>query len=185
MRLATKPLRSIAVLAAALVILGVLAAPRPAAAGEYTIQACQADDAGYVSSAFDDFATRGMKWRRACNPLGPGLRGLVSANVPGTGKVARGAQSGFTLAAPPGTTFSRLRWSGHAQRRDCRYALQLYAERPGASAVSIRNVRANHNCPRPDVAQASSWPRLRSYDLGGATRIVQRVVCVGAPSHDF
>jgi hypothetical protein len=126
-----------------------------------------------------------MKWRRACNPLGPGLRGLVSANVPGTGKVARGAQSGFELDAPPGTTFSRLRWSGHAQRRDCRYALQLYAERPGASPVSIRNVRANYYCPRPDVAQASSWPRLRSYDLGGATRIVQRVVCVGAPSREF
>ncbi|MDX6601681.1 MAG: hypothetical protein QOF13_883 [Solirubrobacterales bacterium] len=184
MRLATKPLCSIAV-AAALAILGVLAAPRSAAAGEYTIYACQADDAGYVSSAFEDFATRGMKWRRACDPLGPGLRGLVTANVPGTGKVARGAQSGFALDAPPGTTFSRLRWSGHAQRRDCRYALQLYAERPGASPVSIRNVRANRNCPRPDVAQASSWPRLRSYDLGGATRIVQRVVCVGAPSREF
>lgn len=182
MRSAVKNLRAAAALAA---IAGLLAAPRPAAAGEYTIYACQADDAGYVSSAFEDFATRGMKWRRACNPLGPGLRGLVSANVPGTGRVARGAQSGFALDAPPGTMFSRLRWSGHAQRRDCRYALQLFAERPGASAVSIRNVRANHNCPRPDVAQASSWPRLRSYDLGGATRIVQRVVCVGAPSREF
>ncbi|MGN6817025.1 MAG: hypothetical protein ACTHK3_13235 [Solirubrobacterales bacterium] len=180
-----RDLRGAAAIAGVLVILAGLATPRPAAAGEYTIQACQADDAGYVSSAFQDFATRGMKWRRACNPLGPGLRGLVSANVPGTGKVARGAQSGFELDAPPGTTFSRLRWSGHAQRRDCRYALQLYAERPGASPVSIRNVRANYHCPRPDVAQASSWPRLRSYDLGGATRIVQRVVCVGAPSREF
>ena len=47
----------------------------------------------------------------------------------------------------PRGLFSRLRWSGHAQRRDCRYALQLYAERPGTSPVSIRNVRANYNCP--------------------------------------
>jgi hypothetical protein len=162
-----------------------LAAPQSAAAGEYTIYTCQADQAGYVSSAFENFATRGMKWRRACNPLGPGLRGLVTANVPGTGRVPRGAQSGFMLNAPPGTTFSRLRWSGHARRRDCRYALQLYAERPGASAVSIKNVRANRNCPRPDVAQASSWPRLRAYDLGGATRIVQRIVCAGAPSREY
>jgi hypothetical protein len=162
-----------------------LTVPRDAVAGEYTISACQADDAGYVSSAFENFATQGMKWRRACNPLGPPLRGLVSANVPGTGRVARGAQSGFALDAPPGTTFSRLRWSGQAQRRDCRYALQLYAERPNASPVSIKNVRANHNCPRPNAAQASSWPRLRSYDLGGANRIVQRVVCVGAPSREF
>lgn len=162
-----------------------LAVPRNAVAGEYTIFACQADDAGYASGAFEDFANRGMRWRRACNPLGPGLRGLVTANVPGTGRIADGAQSAFVLPAPPGTTFSRLRWSGHAQRRDCRYALQLYAERPGASPVSIKNVRANRHCPRPDVAQASSWPRLHAYDLDGATRIVQRVVCVGAPTRDF
>lgn len=162
-----------------------LATPLKAAAGEYTISACQADDAGYASGAFEDFANRGMRWRRACNPLGPGLRGLVTANVPGPGRVADGAESAFVLPAPPGTSFSRLRWSGHAQRRDCRYALQLYAERPGASAVTIKNVRANRNCPSSDTAQASSWPRLRAYDLGGATRIVQRVVCVGAPSRDF
>lgn len=181
---ATRSLHGAAVPAAVLAILVVLAAPRSAAAGEYTISACQADEAGYASSAFENFATRGMKWRRACNPLGPPLRGLVAANVPGTGRVARGAQAGFILAAPPGTTFSRLRWSGHAQRRDCRYALQFYAERPGASPVSIKNIRANRNCPRPDFAQASA-ARLRVYDLGGATRIVQRVVCVGAPSREF
>jgi hypothetical protein len=174
-----------AALAGALAVLTALAAPRPAAAGEYTIFACQADQAGYASSAFENLATRGMRWRRACNPLGPGLRGLVTANVARRGRVARGAQSAFVLNAPPGTSFSRLRWSGHARRRDCRYALQLYAERPGASPVSIRNVRANRRCPRRDLAQASSWPRLRAYDLGGATRIVQRVVCVGAPSHRF
>jgi hypothetical protein len=173
-----------AVLLAAAIILEV-AAPRPATAGEYTIYACQADGAGYVSSAFENFATRGMKWRRACNPLGPPLRGLVTANVSGTGHVPHGAQSGFVLNAPPGTTLSRLRWSGHARRRDCRYALQLFAERPGAPPVAIKNVRANRNCPRPGLAQASSWPHMRAYDLGGATRIVQRVVCVGSPSREF
>jgi hypothetical protein len=186
MRPAPNSSRSLAVLAAMLaVVLVGFAAPGTAAAGEYTIYACQADEAGYVSSAFENFATRGMKWRRACNPLGPGLRGLVTANVPGTGRVPRGAQSGFVLNAPPGTTFSRLRWSGHAHRRDCRYALQLYAERPGASAVAIKNVRANRHCPNPETAQASSWPRLRAYDLGGATRIVQRVVCVGTSSREY
>jgi hypothetical protein len=34
-------------------------------------------------------------------------------------------------------------------------------------------------------AQASSWPKPRAFDLGGATRIVQRVVCVGASSAEF
>jgi hypothetical protein len=169
---------------AAVVAIG-LAGPQQASAGQYTIYACQADQAGYASAVFEDFATRGMRWRRACNPLGRGLRGLVTANVPGTGRVARGAQSAFVLEAPPETSFSRLRWSGHAHRRDCRYALQLYAERPGSSPISIKNVRANRNCPHPGQAQASSWPHLRAYDLGGATRIVQRVVCVGAPEREF
>jgi hypothetical protein len=154
-------------------------------AGEYTITACQADAANFASGAFENFATRGMRWRRACNPLGPGLRGLVTANVVTSGKVARGAQSAFVLSAPPGTAFSRLRWSGHAQRRDCRYALQMYAERPDGSPVPIKNVRADHNCPRNELAQASSWPRPRAYDLGGATRIVQRVVCEGSSSAQF
>jgi hypothetical protein len=186
MRLPTISLRSFASLAGILTALLVaLASPGRAAAGEYTISICQADEAGYVSSAFENFATRGMKWRRACNPLGPGLRGLVTANVPGTGRVPRGAQSGFVLSAPPGTTISQLRWSGVAHRRDCRYALQLYAERPGAFPVSIKNVRANRHCPNPEVAQKSSWPRLRAFDLGGATRIIQRVVCVGTPSREY
>lgn len=162
-----------------------MAAPRPAAAGEFTILACQADAGDFASTAFEDLATRGMRWRRACNPLGPGLRGLVTANVVQGGNVAHGAQSAFVLSAPPGTTFSRLRWSGHAQRRDCRYALQVYAVRPDGSDAAIKNVRANRNCPRREVAQASSWPRPHAYDLGGATKIVQRVVCVGAASASF
>lgn len=162
-----------------------LVAPGSAAAGEFTINACQADAGNFSSGAFENFATRGMRWRRACNPLGPGLRGLVTANTVTGSRVAHGAQSAFVLNAPPGTAFSRLRWSGHAQRRDCRYALQMYAVRPDGSDATIKNVRANRNCPKPEGAQASSWPRPRAYDLGGATKIVQRVVCVGASSGQF
>jgi len=102
-----------------------------------------------------------------------------------SGHVAPGAQSAFVLNTPAGTAFSRLRWSGHAQRRDCHYALQLYAVRPDGSDATVKNVRANSNCPSFQAAQASSWPRPRAYDLGGATRIVQRVVCVGAASAQF
>jgi 5-hydroxyisourate hydrolase-like protein (transthyretin family) len=177
-----KRLFLLSVIAAALVA---AAAPHQAVAGEFTINACQADAGDFASVAFEDFATRGMRWRRACKPTGPGLRGLVTANVIRSGRVPDGAQSAFVLSAPPGTAISRLRWSGRAQRRDCRYALQLFAERPDGSAATIKNVRANRNCPRPEGAQASSWPHLRAYDLGGATRIVQRVVCVGAPSAQF
>lgn len=181
-----RPARSalIAIVAATIVFLALLS-PRPANAGEYTIYACQADEAGYVSSAFENFATRGMKWRRACDPRGKGLRGLVTANVPRAGRVEKGAQSGFILDAPPGTTFSRFRWSGQARRRDCRYALQLFAQRPDGSPISMKNVRANRGCPRPGMAQASGAPFPRAYGLGGATRIVQRVVCVGSAKQQF
>jgi hypothetical protein len=170
---------------AAILLVAPLASPSRAAAGEFTIYACQTDAGNFPSTAFENFATRGMRWRRACNPEGPGLRGLVTANVVRTGNVAQGAQSAFVLEAPPGTAFSRLRWSGHAQRRDCRYALQMYAVRPDGSDATIKNVRANRHCPGPGGAQASNWPRPRAFDLGGATKIVQRVVCVGAPSAQF
>src|SRR5688572_6205112 len=62
-----------------------------AAAGEYNINACQGDRLGLSSQAFEDFATRGMMWKRACDPEGPGLRGLVTANVVRPGTVPRGA----------------------------------------------------------------------------------------------
>lgn len=169
-----------AVPATALLLFAInLASPGGAAAGEFTITDCGADGANYATGAFEDFATRGMRWRRACDPQGPGLRGLVTSNVAGSGRVAEGALSAFVLEAPPGTTFARFRWSGAMHRRDCRYALQLYAVKPDDSAVPIKNVRANHGCPPSGAAQASGWPRPRAYDLGGATRIVQRVVCVG------
>ena len=180
-----RPTHSALIAVVAAIVFLALISPRPANAGEYTISACQADEAGYVSSAFSNFATRGMKWRRACDPRGKGLRGLVTANVPRAGHVEKGAQSGFILEAPPGTTFSRFRWSGQAHRRDCRYALQLFAQRPDGSPIAMKNVRANRGCPRPGMAQASGAPFPRAFDLGSATRIVQRVVCLGSPKHEF
>ena len=127
----------------------------PAAANEYTINACQADRTNYSTQTFEDFATRGMMWKRACDPEGPGLRGLVTSNVVRSGRVARGARSYFVMSAPDGTRFARLSWSGQARRRDCRYALQLWASRPDGAPVAIKHVRANKRCPRPKHAQAA------------------------------
>ena len=152
---------------------------RPAAASEFAINACQADRANYSTQAFDDFATRGMMWKRACDPEGPGLRGLVTSNVPRAGRVPRGSRSYFVMNAPEGTRFARFTWSGQARRRDCRYALQLWASRPDGAPTPIKNVRANTRCPRRGYAQAAGWPRPHTYDIAGATKIVQRVVCVG------
>lgn len=162
-----------------------IATASAASAGEFTISACQADRANFATVAFETRATRGMRWKRACNPQGPGLRGLLTGNVVRGGRVARGAHSAFVLDAPPGTAIVRYRWSGHAQRRDCRYALQIYAERPGTAAVPIKNVPANRRCPKPKRAQGAGWPRPRTYDVGGASRIVQRVVCVGRQGRRF
>jgi hypothetical protein len=73
-----------------------------------------------------------------------------------------------------------FRWAGTVRRRDCGFALQLYADAPDVRAVSIKNVRANQGCPRPGVGQAAGY-RSRTFSIEGATRIVQRVICVGAP----
>jgi 5-hydroxyisourate hydrolase-like protein (transthyretin family) len=160
----------------ALVLAGSADAAR---AGEFQVAACQADSLTFTTQAFADFATRGMKIKRACNPEGPGLRGLITANVVQRGRVRRGARAIVSITAPDGTRFTRFRWAGTIRRRDCRYALQLYATGPGIAPVPIKNVRANRRCPRrASHAQAAGY-RSRTYDVTGATRIVQRVICVG------
>src|SRR3954447_10106409 len=156
----------------------VLAAAGAASAGEFTVAACQADRANYSTTAFNDFATRGMRIRRACNPEGPGMRGLVTGNSTSRETVPRGSVAMVALSAPAGTRFTKFRWAGTARRTDCRYALQIYAEGPDIKPVSIKNVRANQHCPRRTEAQAAGY-RSRTFDVTGATRIVQRVICQG------
>ena len=155
-----------------------LALPAGARAGEFRVATCQADRMNFSTNAFDDFATRGMKIRRACNPEGPGLRGLVTANSISRVAIPRGSVAMATISAPPGTRFTTFRWAGTARRRDCRYALQLYADAPDVKPISIKNVRANEHCPRGTRAQAAGY-RSRTFNVSGATRIVQRVICMG------
>ena len=49
---------------------------------------------------------------------------------------------------PAGTRFTSFRWAGTVRRRDCRYALQLYADAPDIKPIALKNVRANQRCPR-------------------------------------
>ena len=174
--------RVIAAAGALSVLLAALVASS-AWAGQFTVASCQADQLNFSTTAFADFATRGMKIVRACNPEGPGLRGLITANVVQAGSVPRGAASIATINAPVGTTLTTLRWAGTARRRDCRYALQLYADVPGGAPIPIKNIRANQRCSPGTRAQAAGY-RARTFDVRGATRIVQRVICQGAPGHD-
>src|SRR5215211_6438819 len=165
-------------IAAPLAVLLVALMTGEAAAGEFRVASCQADRLNFSTQAFSDFATRGMKIKRACNPEGPGLRGLITANVVERGRVARGALALATITAPAGTRFTSFRWAGTVRRRDCRYALQLYADAPDIDPIALKNVRANQRCPRSRRAQAAGY-RSRTFNVTGATRIVQRVICAG------
>jgi hypothetical protein len=173
------------VIVAAASVLASFGQASDAVAGAFTIKTCGSDPPNFSTEAFADFATRGMMWKRACDPEGHGLRGLVTANVIRSGRVPRGARSYFTLTAPAGTYFAWLRWSGHGERRDCRYALQVWADGPGAPTTAITNVRANEGCPRPGRAQAAGWPGRQTEAILGTTRFVQRIVCVGAPGTPY
>jgi hypothetical protein len=173
--------RVIAAVGALSVLLAALSACA-AFAGQFTVASCQADQLNFSTTAFGDFATRGMKIVRACNPEGPGLRGLITANAIRSGSVPRGAASIATINAPAGTTFTTLRWAGSARRRDCRFGLQLYADVPNHAPIPIKNVRANQNCSPHGHSHAAGY-RARTYNVAGATRIVQRVICQGEPGH--
>jgi hypothetical protein len=152
-------------------------AAQPAAAGDFSVANCQADPLGFSTRAFNDFATRGMKIRRACNPQGPGLRGFILGNVVRGGRVERGSVALATITAPPGTRFTTYRWEGTARRRDCRYGIQLWADGADIDTISLINVRPNRRCPKLGRAQAAYIPK--TFDVPGATRIVQRVICSG------
>ncbi len=159
-------------------ILALLISAAITRAGTYPVGSCQAAPADYSTRAFDGFANRGMSVRRACNPEGAGIRGLVTRNVLARNDVPRGAAAIVTMTAPAGTQFATFRWAGTARRQDCAYAIQLYAEGPGVKPVPVKNLRANQACPTPGRAQAAGY-KARTFNIGGATRIVQRVICVG------
>ncbi len=157
--------------------------PAGASAGSYTVRTCNAAPGVFSTQAFGDFATRGMRIRRACNPEGPGLRGLLVGNVLRRGRVPFAARSILTLLAPPATHFKSYEWSGELRRRDCGYALQVYTDRRDGAGerYEIRNKKPHTKCPRNRRAQSSGNPRPASYPVGsdqaGPDRIVQRIDC--------
>src|SRR5215207_9303354 len=172
------------VLAAAFVAtLAALPADR-AAAGEFAVGNCKADQLNYSTRAFEQFATRGMSIRRACDPEGPGLRGLITSNVIRDRHVPRRSFAQVTISAPGGTRFTAFRWAGELRRTDCRYALKMWADAPDMHPIPIKNVRANRGCPRPRRAQTSGYVS-ENFVVTNATRIVQRVICVGRERRKF
>jgi hypothetical protein len=154
--------------------------PQAVHAGEFRVASCQAAPLSYSIRPFEPFKTAGMWIKPACDPEGPGLRGLVTANFVRDGRVRRGERAIVTITAPPGTRFTSFRWAGTIRRQDCGYAIALWADAPDLRPIAIKNVRANRGCPRPVRGQGAAY-RSRTFNVTGATRIVQRIVCVGSP----
>jgi hypothetical protein len=154
-----------------------------AVAGEFLVGSCKADQLNHSTHAFAEFATRGMSVRRACEP-GPGLRGLITRNVVRLGRVSRGAFALVTISAPEGTRFTTFRWVGELKRTDCRYALHMWAEAPDINPIPIKRVPANSACPPPNRVQSMGY-ESELFAVTNATRIVQRVICVGRKRRAF
>jgi MinD-like ATPase involved in chromosome partitioning or flagellar assembly len=89
-------------LAAAISLIAALVATTPAAAGEYTINACGADRTNYSTQAFEDFATRGM-----ISPKG-GVGKSTSAFLVGNVLASHLKLRAIAVDASPGGTLGRF-----------------------------------------------------------------------------
>ena len=159
------------------------------------MNACAAERFGFASHAFVDFGsigipTSGMYMKRACAPTDAAPFGLVAGNV---------VRSGPRQARPPGglrpgraTRRQLPRTEVVRQGQAARLPLRApdVRGRPDGSLVKkIRNFRANRNCAKSDnrtqVAQVGGIRRPVPFPMPGATRIVQRSVCVGGSRKRF
>jgi hypothetical protein len=174
------------------VIAGVLAGvclggTSTAAAGQFEILTCMTAP-GFATDAFQGYTKSSrMKVVRACEE-GHKPRGLITGNAKHAGRgVPIGDVALVVLAAPPGTVFTHVDWEGYAKRADCRYALQVFADGIPPTAlnptgmVPLTNVRADCPLKTHTMYQAASYKE--SANVTGATRIVQRAICVGAHGH--
>ena len=144
--------------------------PIGAAAGEFSVANCQADPLNYSTRAFEDFATRGMTIRRACDPEGPGLRGLITQQRRAPRTRAAGRAWRWRRSAPrPGRASPPS--AGRARRAAATAATRCSCtpRRPTSSRSRSKNVRANRAARgprrRPDQ-QASA----RSHSTSSAPR---------------
>ena len=153
-----------------------------ALAGQYVVGTCQSDHVNFNSRAFvHELPSVGMLIRRACNPNGGGMRGLLTSNNSsrrgGPVRVPRGATAIVRIHAPAGTLITAFEWAGRIERSDCRYALQIWADGPElARAIVVRNFPPNRDCTPPNQAQAADYDKT-AVSFKGAQRIVQRVLC--------
>jgi hypothetical protein len=178
------PVRAL-IATAALALFAAIAPASVAFAGKFTIATCQSDRLHFSARAFTgDSASRGMTSQRLCSPYGHGPRGVITGNRVGRGAIRAGATARISISAPPGTWFTTLTWVGATARPDCRYTIQMTAVGTSVRRAGLPNYVANHDCTKPNEAIAAG-ARKRRYNIRGATRIVQKVVCRGKARQHF
>lgn len=159
------------------------AVPSQVDAKTYEVVACRAAKKYRNDSRAFGFrrSSKRMVTRRDCSESGRGEGGLITRNRVHRGRVAYGAYAFASFRAPRGTAFVSMRWSGAYQRLDCNWSAQLYAQGRGRARL-LRGVAGTtrRRCRKRAIPRVSlaRIPRPRTVALGGATRIVQRVICV-------
>src|SRR4051812_42351183 len=77
------------------------APPARGANGQFEVANCKSDLVNFNADALVPHASLGMRWRKACNPVGTGRRGYVLSNTIKNGKVPYGSYSAMVMDAPP------------------------------------------------------------------------------------
>lgn len=184
--------RKIRVALLAVVVLawsGTLDGSAAAAPGDYRLVTC-ANAPHYEADAFQVGRTTPlMKAVPDCTPRGTKTTGILTGNWKREGgSVPSGENATARLLAPLGTHFTTLTWSGEVKREDCRYALQLWADGPGADTQVIKHLKADplhrHHCVKPPPGRERSRViyQAKKYEepgknISGTTQIAQRAIC--------
>ena len=163
----------------ALVLVTRGSAPRAASAGEYAVADMPGGPAQLQHARVRRLRHARNEHQARVQPGGPGLRGLITSNVVRAGRVRRGARPMVAISAPHGHARSRAS-AGRAPRGDATAATRCSStqRRPDIKPIAIKNVRANQPLPPPAARPDRRLPRAH-VQRDGATRIVQRVICVG------
>ena len=166
-------------------VLGVLAVagflPTAAEAGTYPVVACQSDGRAFRTHAFTDFATRGMRIRRACRSGAPSLRrGLIAGECRPARRRDPQRARGAHAACPGRDAVLDTRSGRHASGAPTgNYEMEVAGDGSRAAPVALTKTIAGKRCPRRGRAQTSGLGRATGEPGGiaGTDRIVVRVLC--------
>lgn len=163
-----------ALVATALVALALLG-PGGAVAGEYTVRSCDAAPPTYSTSGWGAQAGSVNTYRLCPSPSGstPNGRGMVTRAVGRT--FSAGEYSRLWFHAPPGTTITRLDWSGRWARNTPSWAVEIRAQ-GGTSDSRLVGVPAQPGAQGYQTSSESPAP-YPIWTPPGTTRLLQNTQC--------